>query len=151
MLAVLIQNTSWHLPLPGGVRVFIVLPLAVCIAMFEREIASALFGAFAGVLWDISSGADGFNALVIMLLCAVCSVLVSRIMRNNIATALVLSACAAAVYIFVYTFVFNVFAGGFALGAVLSYYVPAFALTTAAAVPVWYAVRAVYMNHKTDE
>ena len=149
--AVFIQNTAWHLPLPGSPRVFIALPLAVCISMFEREIASALFGAFTGVLWDISSGADGFNALVIMLLCAVCSVLVSRIMRNNIVTSLVLSAGACAVYIIVYILVFTVFSGGFAPGALLAFYLPALALTVIAAVPLYFAVRAISLNYKTDE
>lgn len=151
LITVFIQNTAWHLPLPGGARVFIALPLAVCISMFEREIASALFGAFTGVLWDISSGADGFNALVIMLLCAVCSVLVSRIMRNNIVTALVLSAGACAVYIIVYILVFTVFSGGFAPGALLAFYLPALALTVIAAVPLYFAVRAISLNYKTDE
>lgn len=152
ILAVFIQNTAWHLPVPDAARVLAVIPLSVCISMFEREIASALFGAFAGVLWDISSGVDGFNALVIMILCAVCSLLVSRIMRNNIVTSLVLCAGAAFCYELLYIPVFILSAnGGAPFGALICFYLPSLASTVIATVPIYYAVRAISVKYKTDE
>ena len=70
-------------------------------ALPHLETAPA-WGALAGALWDVSSGVDGFNTLVLMILCAVSSLLISHLMRNNLITALVLGAGSITAYEIIY-------------------------------------------------
>lgn len=49
----------------AGIKPVFVLPLAVCVCMFEEVIPAACFSMTAGFLWDISSDQlFGFNALI---------------------------------------------------------------------------------------
>ena len=89
VFSVLLQNSVGGLLDFFGIRVFLCIPFCVAIAMFEREVPAAVFGAFAGALWDVSSGVDGFNTIILMAICAVSSLLISHLMQNNIITALV--------------------------------------------------------------
>ena len=54
VLTAVLQNSLNIIPEIFGARAFVLLSLCVCIAMYEREIASAVFGVIAGVLWDVS-------------------------------------------------------------------------------------------------
>lgn len=152
IICAIIQNTG---KLANGAfdsHAFLLLPLVVSISMFEREIASALFGAFAGLLWDLSAGADGFNTLVIMLICAVCSILINRLMQNNIVTALVLSVSSIAVYMFLYIVICIVLdGGGYPLSQVVRFYLPSF-IFTSVFIPAFYGVvKVIFQDNKTVE
>lgn len=125
----LIQNLPAEAS-PFSVRALLVIPATVCISVFEREIPSALFGFFGGMLLDISSSKDGFNTLVLTVLCAAVSLLVSHFMRNNIVTAAVMCGSSVIVYQLIYIIVFYIFGGaGFPVKAILSFCFPCFALT----------------------
>ena len=152
MLAVIIvafavlQNACGMLKVPFAARPLLLIPLCVCISMFESNTASALFGAFAGVLWDVSAACDGFNAVVIMLFGAGCSLLISHFMRNNIVTALVLCTSATAVYEILYSLVFKALQGVSPFAGFFTYNIPAI-LLTAVFIPVCYfIVKLVYKN-----
>ena len=57
-----------------GIKPVLILPLVVCISMYEGVMPSSVFSMIAGLLWDISSDKlFGFNAVI--LLC--CSSLIS--------------------------------------------------------------------------
>ena len=75
-----------------GVKANPLIPLVICIGMFEREIAGAVLGMLAGILWDsVSPMGDGYNALLLMLAGAAAGLLIDYLMRNNLMTALLLS------------------------------------------------------------
>lgn len=149
-VAVILQNSAGGLLEFFGARVFLVIPVCVCVSMFEREVAAAIFGAFAGVLWDISSVADGFNSFVLMILCAVCSLLISRLMRNNALTSLVLGAAGVAVYEIAYLFV-RLFSAGTSISQLLGFYLPSFVITALVTPICYFVIKEIYNRHKTVE
>lgn len=59
-----------------GIKPILILPLIVCISMYEGIMPSAIFSMIAGLLWDISSDKlFGFNAVILLS----CSVLITLI------------------------------------------------------------------------
>lgn len=150
-LTFLLQSSSVAFPEIFGARAFLLLPLSVCIAMYEREIPSAIFGAFSGLLWDSVSGIEGFNAIVIMLLCAVCSILISHLMQNNIVTAVVLCASAVAIYELLYIIVsFGFSGGGNPVKHILTFYLPSFIYTMVFVPVYYYIVNYFFVRYKTE-
>lgn len=83
----ILQNTRGLLPEIFGVKANPLIPLVICIGMFEREIAGAVLGMLAGILWDsVSPMGDGYNALLLMLAGAAAGLLIDYLMRNNLMT-----------------------------------------------------------------
>lgn len=150
-LSFLLQCSNIALPEILGARAFLLLPLSVCIAMHEREIPAAIFGACCGILWDTVAGVEGFNALVIMILSAVCSILISHLMQNNIVTAFVLSSATVALYELLYVIVNLGFGGaGNPFRQIITFYLPSF-LYTMVFVPVfYYIITHVFTVYKTE-
>ncbi len=149
VVACVLQNASGGLLEVFGARVFLLIPVCVSVAMFEREVPSAIIGAFAGVMWDISSGADGYNALIIMLLCAGVSLLISHLMRNNIVTALVLGAGATITYEFIY--VIRIAFAGNPIYRIFTFYLPSLLLTVVFVPACYYIIKTVYCSFKVTE
>ncbi|MBO7178878.1 MAG: rod shape-determining protein MreD [Clostridia bacterium] len=152
IVTAIIQNTGARVDGVFDVHAFLLLPLVVSISMFEREIVSSLLGALAGLLWDLSAGLDGYNMLVLMLICAVCSILINRVMRNNIVTALVLGVTAVAVYIFLYIMIYIVLdGGGYPLSQVFRFYLPSFILTSLLIPIYYYLIKTIFNSNRTVE
>lgn len=150
-LSFLLQSSNIALPEIFGARAFLLLPLSVCIAMHEREIPAAFFGAVCGVLWDTVAGAEGFNSVVIMVLSAVCSILISHLMQNNIVTALVLSSGAVAVYELLYIIVNFGFGGaGNPLKQMFVFYLPSFIYTMFFVPVYYYVISHIFSRYKTE-
>lgn len=107
LFAHILQNTRGLFLEIAGVRANLLIPLVVCIGMFERETAGAFFGLFAGVLWDTVSGlGDGWHALFLTLVGAGCGLLVQVLMRSNLGSALILSGAACLLYAVLYELFF---------------------------------------------
>ncbi len=135
-----LQNSKGVFPDIFGARAFILIPLCISISMHEREIPSALFGAFIGLMWDICSGNEGFNTFVLMVLSSICSVLISHLMRKNIITAFVLCGGSVVIYEILYVAVNIIFSGaGISSGTFFSFYLPS-AIYTLVFVPVMYFI-----------
>lgn len=149
-VAVLLQNSVGGLSEIFGARVFISIPLCVAVAMFEREVPAAIFGAFAGALWDVSGGADGFNTLVLMVICAVCSLLISHLMQNNVVTSLVLGVGSVAAYEIIYITV-RLWGTGNPIRQIFTFYLPSLALTVIFVPVCYYVIRTIYNSHKIAE
>ncbi len=147
--ACVLQNSSGGLLEIFGARVFLVIPACVSVAMFEREVPSAILGAFAGALWDVSSGADGYNALIIMLLCATVSLLISHLMRNNIVTAFVLGAGATFVYEFIY--IIRIAFSGNPIYRILTFYLPSLVLTVIFVPVCYYVIKTVNSSFRVAD
>ncbi len=150
--AMIFQFSNIALPEIFGARAFLLLPLSVCIAMHEREIPAALFGCLSGIAWDVVSANEGFSAFVIAVICAVCSILISRLMRNNVITAFVLCGGAVAVYEILYIFVNIALCGaGGTIVSFFAFYLPSL-IYTVLFVPVYYTlVKYVYNSHKASD
>jgi rod shape-determining protein MreD len=148
----LLQNSAGALPEILGARALLAVPACVVIAMHEREIASAVFGAFTGVILDICTGTDGFNTFTLMVLSAVCSLLVSHLMQNNIVASLVLNAGAIVAYELLYIVVNYIFGGadGFAT-QLITFYLPSFIYTMIFVPVLYYLFRWAYTSHKTAD
>ena len=152
IITAIVQNTGARVNGVFDAHAFLLIPLLISISMFEREIVSALLGALAGLLWDLSAGIDGYNVLVFMLICAVSSILINRLMQNNIITAIVLGLSAVAVYITLYIIIYIVLdGGGYPLNQVLRFYLPSF-IFTSAFIPIYYfLVKIVFESNRTVE
>lgn len=81
--AYVLQTTPGFLTFWGAKPVLLV-PAAICIAVLEGVFPGALWGAAAGLLWDISSGrTGGFFAIQLMVFCFCCSALVTLYLRDT--------------------------------------------------------------------
>ena len=90
-ITALIQHTGL-IPEILGVHAVMLVPLTVCIAMFERSIPGMCFGVLAGILWDFASvRGDGFFAVVLTVIGFASGALVTFLFRNNIRSALIIS------------------------------------------------------------
>lgn len=152
IITAVLQNTGSRFDGVFSAHAFLLIPLVVSISMFEREITAAILGAFSGLLWDLSAGLDGYNMLVIMLICAVSSILISRLMRNNIVTSLVLGVTAIAVYIFFYILIYIVLdGGGYPFSQIFRFYLPSFILTSAFIPLYYYLIKMIFNSNRIVE
>ena len=148
--SVLLQNSVGGLLEFLGARVFLCIPFLVAVSMFEREVPAAIFGAFAGALWDVSSGVDGFNTIALMALCAVSSLLISHLMRNNLITALVLGAGSVTAYEIIYIAV-RFWGAGSPIRQIFTFYVPSLIITVVFVPVCYFIVKAIYKSYKIAE
>lgn len=126
----MLQQTPGLLPTISGVRPVLVLPAAVVMAMFEEEVPAMAFGIVAGLFCDFGlSGALGFHALVLGVLCFFVSLLVQAYMRVNMVTAVLTGLWTMAVTLggqWLYTYYFHYSLPGYAF---THHYVPKFFYT----------------------
>lgn len=139
LLAHLVQNTPGWFPAFFGIRAYFLLTFTVCLGLFEREIAGAIFGLLAGVLWDtVSPLGDGYYAFLFLLIGAACGILINTVMRNNLITALLLNTGAHFLYAVLYTVLFTVAQGIDGAGWLfLRYFLPS-ALVSVLFTPIVY-------------
>ncbi len=94
-----VWNTQGLFPKPWGIPAMLMVPVVICIGMFERENAGMFFGLFAGVLMDtFSSQTICFHSIMLTVAGYFSGVLITRLMRNNLKTCLLLNV----IYLFVY-------------------------------------------------
>lgn len=141
LLADLLQNTPGLFPQIFGARCFLLLPVAVILAMSEDMIGGALIGLFAGLLWDVSGAVHlGFNCIYITVICLLTSVFVTYIARDTFITNMISCTTAIVVYCLLYWLCFMVLKK--VQGAqitILTFYIPC-AIYTAACTPIIWLV-----------
>jgi len=81
-LAAAAQNVPW---LPGiyGVRALPLLPLVVSIAVLDQALPGVLFGAFAGLLWDITGPSAMPHAVYLTCAAFICAMLMRYVLIRN--------------------------------------------------------------------
>ncbi|MEG1835686.1 MAG: rod shape-determining protein MreD [Oscillospiraceae bacterium] len=149
----ILQNTQGFFPEIFGIRAYFLISLTVCVGMFEREIAGAVFGLFAGALWDGVSGmGDGYNALFLMIIGALCGLLINLLMRNNLVTALLLNFMAHIIYITCYIIFFIIAEGVTDVTYLfLRYYLPS-CIYSIIFTPIFYLlIRSIMNKTKVEE
>ena len=140
----ILQNTS--LPFAGGsFRIWLLLPLVVVAAMFEKETVGFLTGLFAGCLWDTSAAsADGVKALFFALVGGVCGLLIRYIMRNTLSAALVLTTAVSLFFTLGHWFTNVVLLqAGSTLRTLFVFYLPQTVLTILTAPLFYFLIRAL--------
>ena len=152
LIAFALQSTSVAFPEIFGARAFLLVCVAISIAMHEREIPAAIFGAACGILADTAAGLEGFNSLVLTILCAVCSILISHLMQNNIVTAFVLSAGATVIYEVLYVIVnYCISIGIVPWRQIFTFYLPSFVYTLIFVPVFYYVIKKVFTAYKTEQ
>lgn len=141
LMSHILQNTLRIFPEIASVRPVLLISAVVCISMFEGEIAGAVAGFFAGALWDtVTVSNDGYNALFLMTVCALCGILVRIFMRNNIITYIIMNISVTVIYFLSYMLFFVVAKGIDGAGMLfLRYYLP-MALYSVVLTPFWYMI-----------
>lgn len=93
VVSALIQNSASGILAKYNTGCFLLLPLTVSVAMFEKEFAGLFYGLLAGALWDLASPAtDGVYALFFTLAAFFCGLLTHFVFRNSFKSAAVLTA-----------------------------------------------------------
>ena len=137
---------SGFIPEFFGAPAMLLIPLTVCIAMFERSIPGMCFGVLAGLLWDFAlSGADGFFSVMLTSVGFITGALVTFVFRNNIRAALLLSFGALSLCNVFHWLVFIVrkgYEGGFDL--LFSRYAPSVVYSMIFVFIYYYIVKAVF-------
>lgn len=120
LLAHLFQNSIRIFPEILNVRPILIMSLSLCIAMFEGEFIGAIFGLFAGAIWDtVTVAADGYNAAFLMMMCAVCGVVLRIFLRNNLVTFAIINSVSTVFYFLTYVLFFYVAKGMDGAGVLL--------------------------------
>lgn len=93
------QNTGGLFPAPFDIHAMLLIPLTICIAMFEREFAGIFFGLLSGVMLDaFSSQSTVFNSLFFTVIGFAAGSLITYLMRNNLLCATIMTSAAALFY-----------------------------------------------------
>lgn len=91
LLAYVLETTPAFLSI-AGIKPVLLVPAALCIAVYEGAFGGALYGAVAGLMLDLASGrTGGFFAIMLMVFCFLVSALVTLYLRNTILNLSVLS------------------------------------------------------------
>lgn len=113
LITFMFQNTGVLFPAPAGIHALLLLPLTVCIGMFEREFAGLFFGLFAGAMLDaFSSNSICYHSIAFTLFGFAAGALTTYVMRNNFLCALILTAIFTFVHNTVYYIIYCAFNGG---------------------------------------
>jgi hypothetical protein len=81
-----------------GGQPLLIIPLALAVAMRERELPAAVFGAFCGLVIDIACGRlFGFTGIWLMPGCLIASLLVAHLIKINLLNFLWITAAVSAV------------------------------------------------------
>lgn len=148
-----LQNTDGLFPKIFGVGAMLLVPLTVCIGMFENDVAGMLFGLLSGVIWDFySANTDGFYAIVLVTAGYACSFLIARYMRNNVVTATVYCAVTSFICATLYFLIFSLPKAGSGAGeAYLRFYLVSIIYTVLLTPLYYFFVRAIAVKFMREE
>ncbi|MBP5303751.1 MAG: rod shape-determining protein MreD [Clostridia bacterium] len=147
LLSCFIQMAPFSLQIAGA-KPLLLIAFTVCIALFVGPLGGGIAGAFAGFLWDIfSTRTLGFNAIILLVVGTACGLLIWMMMRNNILTAVLLTAGACLTQIILdWGFHYLLFDRGNEWDALLSIYLPN-GLYTVLISPLVYWVVLITVKH----
>lgn len=91
LLLLYVLQTTPRLFSVGEVKPVLLVPAAVCIAMFEGELVGGILGALAGLLCDLASFTIfGFNGILVLGCCVAVGLLTTYLMQLKLTNALLL-------------------------------------------------------------
>ena len=98
------QNVPW-LPVVFGARAFPLLPLIAAIAFYDQPTAAVIYGAFAGVLWDVMSPVGGYHGIYLTIVAFACAMSIRYFFNRNFVTIAIMSLSTAVLYLLVHWFI----------------------------------------------
>lgn len=79
------QNTGGLFPEPFGIKAMLLIPMTICVSMFEREFAGIFYGLAAGAMLDAFSAQSMIlNSLFFTVIGFAAGSLITYLMRNNL-------------------------------------------------------------------
>ncbi len=152
LVSALLQNTPHLFPTIMGCHAWLLLPVVVCISMFEKNWTCALFAILAGAFWDAASGwGDGFYALFFLITSTAICLLLTYLMRNNLGSALLLGGTETVLYIVIYWLIFVVARKEPGAGMLfVTFYLPSAAYTFLF-MPVYYIIFRKFRRKMMDK
>ncbi len=110
VITFLFQSTGGLFPEPFGIKTLLLIPLTICISMFEREFAGIFYGLLSGVMLDAFSAQSSiFNSLMFTIFGFAAGSLITYLMRNNLLCATILTTAAAVFYNVISFIVYSAF------------------------------------------
>ena len=103
-LIAMAQNVPWF-PVVYGARAFPLIPLVAAIAFYDQPIPAILYGAFAGVVWDVSSPTGAYHGIYLVIVAFACAMLMRYVLNRNAFTIAMLSLAATAIYLLIRWFI----------------------------------------------
>jgi len=140
-LTAMAQNVPW---LPGiyGVRGLPLLPLVIAIAVLDQTVPGVLFGAFAGLLWDLAAPAAIPHALYLTCAAFACAMLMRYVLiRNPLTVGLLMLLFSSAFLALRWVVDYAALPGG--AYALLRYSLPSLGYTMLLAIPAYLAVQSI--------
>lgn len=141
----MIQETPGLIPEIFGQRPVFLIPVVLCIALFENELPALFIGVLAGLLIDSGiGGVLGFHGLLLGVCCYFISVMAANLIRTNFLTALLVCAVGV-VLVMVLQWVFYFWLAGYEFPeyAFVNYYLPRLVYTFAWTPVTYYFNRAL--------
>lgn len=146
-----LQCDSGRFPQLFGIRALIIIPSVVAVGMFEKEIPGIFYGLFAGALWDTVASGNNFNAIIMVIAGYTAALLISTVMRCNIATHMIISAVFLLIYSFGYWAFHYLFKGyDGALLLLFRYYLPGILYTSVFSPFIFLIVRSIEKNFREE-
>lgn len=142
LLASILQSLPNFLPVIGCARPTLIIPIVVCIAMFEGPVGGAAAGVAGGILWDIfSDRLLGFNALLLLIICCACGLMSQLLIRNNLISSMLMAAAALFAHGLIDWFIYDLMLeNDQPLNTLLWYTAPGFVYSLLLTPPLYFAV-----------
>jgi len=149
-------QTGYSIPL-------LLIPAAVCAALREQPFGSAVYACVCGLLLDSAQGTlPGFNALLLMWMCVMVSLLLGYLMRRNILSFLILDLAATAIQSLLhYLFFYAIWGYDEGHGIFTGIFIPEFIFTNIAGVLMYLITTVIsktfgtvtehYIEEKSDD
>lgn len=143
--------------------VLMVIPAAMCVAMFEEPFDSAICGCVAGLLLDTAQGTlVGLSGIILMWCCLIASLLFHFFMRRHIVNIIMLNAAAILIQGIIHYFCYYAIWGYDTSGRIfIDEFLPVMLYTEIAVLPMYFAVRFLvkrfgvivesYIEEKSDD
>ena len=152
VVCTVVQTTPGLLAI-GSIQPVLVVPVCLAVAVLENELAGAIFGALAGLMWDLSaSRISGFFGIILCVLCVAVSFCFLFWIRQN--TVNFTLACAVALLVAVgldYLFNFLIFYQGGSLYLLLHTLLPMAGYTLVYCPPLFWLARRIARRYAVEE
>ncbi|MFA9380104.1 MAG: hypothetical protein ACERKO_03485 [Acetanaerobacterium sp.] len=135
-----------HLFSLWGVRPVLIVPVAVCVAMFEHEFSGGVFAVVAGILWGCSSDAVfGYYAILLLVLGVAAGLICSYGLSPNLLTALLLAGGSSLILgLLDFFFFYVLWSYNGLMPFFLTRMLPTIALTALAVIPYYFIIRLIH-------
>lgn len=146
----LLQNVQGLFVEIAGARCFLLLPAVIIMSMGEDEKTAAFIGLFAGLLWDLTSGAHmGFNCIFIMIMCFFSAAFVTYIARDTFITNMLATIITVFMYCLLYWLFFIIIKGiDGAQMTIVTFYLPCMIYTLALSPVLWLIINPLKRKYK---